>query len=386
MRKKLAYLQEHHITHIVCVRQTAEAHFVRANFPEHFTYLVVDISDGNTESIIPHFPRVREFLKAALAAGGRILMHGNAGISRSGALLVSFMMEQYGLSYTDALRLIQLRRFCVSPNEGFQAQLLEYEPIYQAAAMRAQGQLQQHARPKRGIDDCDSDDEEDSLEARNPVDYPPAIELPPLPGHGAYCGPEAVARQAAEKLAKKQQERAAAQARAAGGGGGAASAGFAAAAAIMAGGGNGGAGTGAAYGGTGRPNTAAAMQAQQVRQQQIRAMQAQQQQQAAVQAQQQQQQAAAMQAQQQQQAAAAMQAQQQQAVAMQAQQQQAAAMHQQQQQLQAIAMQAHHQQQQQAMSMQQQQGSFAQQAQAAAAFAASGGGAGGSSMDSGSGL
>ena len=121
MKKKLAYLQEHHITHIVCVRQTQEAHFVRANFPQHFTYLVVDLSDGNTESIIPHFPEVRDFLKAALAAGGKVLMHGNAGISRGGALLVSFMMEQYGLAYTDALRLIQLRRFCVSPNEGFQA-------------------------------------------------------------------------------------------------------------------------------------------------------------------------------------------------------------------------------------------------------------------------
>jgi serine/threonine/tyrosine-interacting protein len=53
-----------------------------------------------------------------------VLMHGNAGISRSGALLVSYMMEQYSLPYSEALRLIQMRRFCVSPNEGFQAQLL----------------------------------------------------------------------------------------------------------------------------------------------------------------------------------------------------------------------------------------------------------------------
>eukprot|EP00729_Bicosta_minor_P007366 gene7366-16160_t len=333
MKKKLAYLQEHHITHIVCVRQTQEAHFVRANFPQHFTYLVVDLSDGNTESIIPHFPQVRDFLKAALAAGGKVLMHGNAGISRGGALLVSFMMEQYGLAYTDALRLIQLR----------------------PAAMAAQGQLQRQARPKRGIDETDYDDDGEAMEDRNPAEYPPAIELPPLPGHGAYCGPEAVARQAAEKAAK-QQAAAALAAVAAGGGGRGGAAGAAAATA----------------GGTGRPNTAAALQAHQAQQQHQAAMHArqqQQQQQAAMQAHQQQQQhAAAMQAQQQQQHAAQAQAHQ---------QQRAMAMHAQQQQQQHAAMQA-------AAG----QPSFAQQAHAAAAHAAAnrGGGAGNSAMDSGAGL
>jgi serine/threonine/tyrosine-interacting protein len=187
MKKRLAYLQEHRITHIVCVRQTQEAHFVRANFQEHFIYLIVDLSDGATESIIPHFPRVREFLKAALAAGGRVLMHGNAGISRSGALLVSFMMEQYSLPYNEALRLVQLRRFCVSPNEGFQSQLLEYEPIYQAAAQAAQGALHNAqtgagggggARGKRGMEEIEFDDEDDDDDmdeglARNPAQYAP---------------------------------------------------------------------------------------------------------------------------------------------------------------------------------------------------------------------
>ena len=34
-------------------------------------YLVVDLCDGNTENIIPHFPQVRDFLNTALAAGGK---------------------------------------------------------------------------------------------------------------------------------------------------------------------------------------------------------------------------------------------------------------------------------------------------------------------------
>lgn len=192
MKSKLPYLQQHGITHIVCVRQRQEGPFVRPNFPEHFTYLVVELSDGTNESIIPHFPRVREFLRQAMQAGGRVLMHGNAGISRSGALLVSYMMEQYSLPYSEALRLIQMRRFCVSPNEGFQAQLLEYEPIYKAeAAARAGGFHNVSHRAKRGIDDTEYDDETDEMADRNPQHYPPAVELEPLPGHGAYVGPNA---------------------------------------------------------------------------------------------------------------------------------------------------------------------------------------------------
>jgi hypothetical protein len=33
-------------------------------------------------------------------------------------------MQRLNLSYSDALRMVQARRFCVSPNEGFQAQLM----------------------------------------------------------------------------------------------------------------------------------------------------------------------------------------------------------------------------------------------------------------------
>eukprot|EP00039_Didymoeca_costata_P025095 m.12316 g.12316 ORF g.12316 m.12316 type:complete len:280 (+) comp4634_c0_seq1:262-1101(+) len=180
-KAKFQYLKDHGITHIVCAREVQEAFFVKANFPDDFRYLVLDLRDGSTESIIPHFPRVRDFLDAALAAGGRVLLHGNAGISRSGALLVSYMMDKFHLPYTEALRLIQLRRFCVSPNEGFQAQLQEYEPIYQAKRQVTEqaGNLQR----KRNLEDYDSDDD---ISNRNPAMYPPAIEAEPLPGHGAY--------------------------------------------------------------------------------------------------------------------------------------------------------------------------------------------------------
>lgn len=72
----------------MCVRQAQEARFVKPNFPENFQYHIVELSDAQTENIIMHFPSVRNFIDQALTDGGRILMHGNAGISRSGALLI----------------------------------------------------------------------------------------------------------------------------------------------------------------------------------------------------------------------------------------------------------------------------------------------------------
>lgn len=132
MKTKCEHLLEHHITHIVCIRQQLEAHFIRPNFPHLFKYLVLDIADCLSESIIQHFPKVRQFLDECFTSGGKALVHGNSGISRSSALVIAYIMEKYGLTYREAFRLVQRRRFCISPNERFAQQLKEYEPIYRA--------------------------------------------------------------------------------------------------------------------------------------------------------------------------------------------------------------------------------------------------------------
>ncbi|XP_071644717.1 serine/threonine/tyrosine-interacting protein B isoform X3 [Temnothorax longispinosus] len=131
-RSKLQSLLDHGITHIVCVRHTIEANLIRPNFPNSFKYLVLEIADTITENIIQHFKKVKAFIDEALISGGRVLVHGNAGISRSAALVLAYVMETYELSQTRAYIMVQERRFCINPNEGFMTQLKEYEPIYQA--------------------------------------------------------------------------------------------------------------------------------------------------------------------------------------------------------------------------------------------------------------
>ncbi|TNN66734.1 Serine/threonine/tyrosine-interacting protein [Liparis tanakae] len=112
---QLPILERQGVTHVVCVRQDIEANFIKPNFAHTFRYLVLDIADNPVENIIRFFPSTKEFIDGCLATGGKVLVHGNAGISRR-----------------DAFSHVQERRFCINPNVGFVHQLQEYEAIYLA--------------------------------------------------------------------------------------------------------------------------------------------------------------------------------------------------------------------------------------------------------------
>ncbi|XP_029037087.1 serine/threonine/tyrosine-interacting protein-like isoform X2 [Osmia bicornis bicornis] len=164
-RSKLQTLLDHGITHIVCVRQDIEANFIKPNFPDKFKYLVLNIADTATENIIQHFHKVKTFIDEGLNSGGQVLVHGNAGISRSAALVLAYVMETYGLSQTRAYAIVQQRRFCINPNGGFMAQLREYEPIYQAQKTLKIGQQSSlRQRSKRTIHQMDTERIEDKYD------------------------------------------------------------------------------------------------------------------------------------------------------------------------------------------------------------------------------
>ncbi|XP_055291464.1 serine/threonine/tyrosine-interacting protein isoform X3 [Moschus berezovskii] len=123
MKSKLPILQKHGITHIICIRQNIEANFIKPNFQQLFRYLVLDIADNPVENIIRFFPMTKEFIDESLQSGGKVLVHGNAGISRSAAFVIAYIMETFGMKYRDAFAYVQERRFCINPNAGFVHQL-----------------------------------------------------------------------------------------------------------------------------------------------------------------------------------------------------------------------------------------------------------------------
>ncbi|KAK4052188.1 hypothetical protein OIV83_002483 [Microbotryomycetes sp. JL201] len=125
-------LQALGITHILCIAEEREAHLFRARFPDSFTYRIEAIRDADDQNLIRIFPESHAFIDSVLQNNGRVLVHCGDGISRSPAIVVSYIMCKTGLSLDEAFQFVQSRRFCIAPRVEFQHQIEAYYPIFQA--------------------------------------------------------------------------------------------------------------------------------------------------------------------------------------------------------------------------------------------------------------
>jgi hypothetical protein len=132
------------------------SHLVKPRFLQDFNYKVLEIRDAQDQNLIRIFPEceaplslesaathatscsAKNYIDQALAMNGRILVHCGDGISRSPAIVTAYVMCTQNLSTEDAFQYVQARRFCISPNQGFQHQIEAYQHIYEAAQQCAQ--------------------------------------------------------------------------------------------------------------------------------------------------------------------------------------------------------------------------------------------------------
>lgn len=59
---------------------------------------------------------------------GVALVHCNAGVSRSAAIVIGYLMSREGLAFNAALALVKAARPAIRPNPGFHEQLKDYRP------------------------------------------------------------------------------------------------------------------------------------------------------------------------------------------------------------------------------------------------------------------
>mmetsp|Transcript_20766 Transcript_20766/g.42239 ORF Transcript_20766/g.42239 Transcript_20766/m.42239 type:complete len:184 (-) Transcript_20766:82-633(-) len=151
--KDLESLQAVGVTHVLIVRSTLERR-LDPKFPQLFQYHVVEVPEGPTENLILYFTECNRNINAALQSGGKILVHCNAGLSRSAAVVVAYVMESLRMPFVDAIQHVQSKRCCIHISEALHNQLREFETIYQN---------RQAAPPRIGWDgrkrNHDSDDE-----------------------------------------------------------------------------------------------------------------------------------------------------------------------------------------------------------------------------------
>ncbi|TNV75357.1 hypothetical protein FGO68_gene13665 [Halteria grandinella] len=91
--------------------------------PEHFEYHQFVLGDSEQADITEHAKRAVEIIEKCHQEGKTVFVHCSAGQSRSGSLVIAYVMKTHKLSFQEALNLVAVGRPCVAPNEGFKKTL-----------------------------------------------------------------------------------------------------------------------------------------------------------------------------------------------------------------------------------------------------------------------
>jgi dual specificity phosphatase 12 len=106
---------------------------VRAELPAGVAWHHAELEDEEGADLLAALPPAVAFLRAALGGGagadgappavGRVLLHCDAGVSRSAAIAAGYLVAAAGLSADAALAAVRAAHPPASPNDGFLAQL-----------------------------------------------------------------------------------------------------------------------------------------------------------------------------------------------------------------------------------------------------------------------
>ena len=87
---------------------------------------VIRIDDTTEQEITDIVKNTADQLEVALAEGKKVLVHCHAGVSRSAALVLGYLILKRGMTYIDAYIHVRLKRN-ICPNDNFVEQLKKIE-------------------------------------------------------------------------------------------------------------------------------------------------------------------------------------------------------------------------------------------------------------------
>ncbi|KAJ8355454.1 hypothetical protein SKAU_G00182480 [Synaphobranchus kaupii] len=90
-------------------------------------YKRLPATDSNKQNLRQYFEEAFEFIEEAHQAGQGLLIHCQAGVSRSATIVIAYLMKHTWMTMTDAYKFVKARRPIISPNLNFMGQLLEFE-------------------------------------------------------------------------------------------------------------------------------------------------------------------------------------------------------------------------------------------------------------------
>ena len=83
----------------------------------------IRMEDNEKENLERILPEALRYIHIAVFRGEKILVHCNAGVSRSGIVVIAYIMASQRIDFRSAYSFVESKRACVSPNLGFISQL-----------------------------------------------------------------------------------------------------------------------------------------------------------------------------------------------------------------------------------------------------------------------
>ncbi|XP_015363475.1 PREDICTED: dual specificity phosphatase 21 [Diuraphis noxia] len=90
-------------------------------------YHKVPVTDTVVTDLGPHMDTVTDLIHQEYISGGTTIIHCAAGVSRSAAFCIAYLIKYRGMTMSNAYRHVAKCRPCINPNTGFISQLIEFE-------------------------------------------------------------------------------------------------------------------------------------------------------------------------------------------------------------------------------------------------------------------
>ncbi|XP_010636498.3 dual specificity protein phosphatase 2 [Fukomys damarensis] len=104
---------------------------VSSSCPNHFEgllrYKSIPVEDNQMAEISVWFQEAIGFIDSVKNSGGRVLVHCQAGISRSATICLAYLIQSRRVRLDEAFDFVKQRRGVISPNFSFMGQLLQFE-------------------------------------------------------------------------------------------------------------------------------------------------------------------------------------------------------------------------------------------------------------------
>lgn len=125
----LENVQNYHLTDVLSVGiQAPDSDIVYGNGENstvgHYFIECLDMPSTRLDVIVQQTNQIIEHVHKR---NGRILIHCNAGVSRSASVCIAYLMVQSKMNFDAAFALVKSKRECIRPNDGFLKQLKQMD-------------------------------------------------------------------------------------------------------------------------------------------------------------------------------------------------------------------------------------------------------------------